>query len=292
MVHAIGRETFRLKGTIHDSFAACDETCHSGCYHGSVERFLLGDDVYAQPGRHPSQSGLKQKAASACDPKIPFRLRFQCLHGLGHAVMFFADYELSQALAVCDALPDDWSQTSCYGGVFMENVVNSTNEKKNFRATDYHYPCNQLANGYRGECYKMQTTRMKEMGLSTEGLIAECAKAGAFSIECTQSIGRDLSNTARLGEPRAAAAGCERAEAEPRLACIRGVVYALIDNTWDGRYAFPFCATFKSDHDRDVCLSEGIEYMKSLFEKSTADVLKDCKSYAVDLRRCAQLAAK
>jgi len=114
----------------------------------------------------------------------------------------------------------------------------------------------------------------------------------AFSIECTQSIGRDLSNAARLGEPRAAAAGCERADAERRLACIRGVVYALIDNTWDGRYAFPFCATFKGDHDRDVCLSEGVEYMKSLFEKSAADVLKDCKSYAVDLRRCAQLAAK
>ena len=40
VVHAIGRETFRVKGTIHDSFAACDQTCHSGCYHGAVERFL------------------------------------------------------------------------------------------------------------------------------------------------------------------------------------------------------------------------------------------------------------
>jgi hypothetical protein len=116
-------------------------------------------------------------------------------------------------------------------------------------------------------------------------------EGGRFSIECTQSIGRDLSNTARLGEPRAAAR-LRKGRCERRLACIRGVVYALIDNTWDGRYAFPFCATFKSDHDRDACLSEGVEYMKTLFEKSAADVLKDCKSYAVDLRRCAQLAAK
>src|SRR5262249_5879927 len=45
VVHAIGRETFRLKGNIHDSFAACDQTCHSGCYHGSVERFLRGEEI-------------------------------------------------------------------------------------------------------------------------------------------------------------------------------------------------------------------------------------------------------
>ena len=30
VVHAIGRETFRLKGNIHDSFSACDQTCQSG----------------------------------------------------------------------------------------------------------------------------------------------------------------------------------------------------------------------------------------------------------------------
>jgi hypothetical protein len=30
VVHAIGRETFQLKGNVHDSFSACDQTCHSG----------------------------------------------------------------------------------------------------------------------------------------------------------------------------------------------------------------------------------------------------------------------
>jgi len=76
VVHAIGRETYRIKGNIHDSFSACDQTCHSGCYHGSVERFLRGDAVYTQVDRHPSAAELKQKAALACDPNIPVRLRF------------------------------------------------------------------------------------------------------------------------------------------------------------------------------------------------------------------------
>src|SRR4249920_1438269 len=83
VVHAIGRETYRIKGTIHDSFTACDQTCHSGCYHGSVERFLRGEKIYAEINRHPSTNELKQKAAIACDPNIAPRFRFQCLHGLG-----------------------------------------------------------------------------------------------------------------------------------------------------------------------------------------------------------------
>ena len=62
VVHAIGRETFLLKGTIHDSFSACDQTCHSGCYHGAVERFLRGDDLYAQTDEHPNQAGTQTKS--------------------------------------------------------------------------------------------------------------------------------------------------------------------------------------------------------------------------------------
>lgn len=150
VVHAIGRETFRLKGNIHDSFAACDQTCHSGCYHGSVERFLRGDDIYAEADKHPSQAELKQKAAAACDPNTPLRLRYQCLHGLGHALMFFSRYQLDQSLEACDALGDDWSRNSCYGGVFMENVANGANEKKNFSARDTTILATVLRKGIAG----------------------------------------------------------------------------------------------------------------------------------------------
>jgi hypothetical protein len=105
VVHSLGRETFRLKGNIHESFAACDQTCHSGCYHGAVERFLRGDNIYSQIDKHPSTAELRQKAVVACDPKIPLRFRFQCLHGLGHALLFFSRYQLLQSLEVCDVCP-------------------------------------------------------------------------------------------------------------------------------------------------------------------------------------------
>ncbi len=292
VVHAIGRETYRLKGTVHDSFTACDQTCHSGCYHGSVERFLRGDQIYAQADRHPTQAELKQKAATACDPKLQSPLRFQCLHGLGHALHYFSRYQLRLSLEACDALPEDWSRESCYGGVFMENVFSATPEARDLSPTDYHYPCNQLSAKYRSECYGMQTSRMVEMGLSTEQLFRECAKAQQYNAQCSLSVGRDLSNQVRVGDTESAARKCELAEGDSRQACVRGVAYALIDNTWDGRYALAFCNALAREQDQSHCLQESFQYMKDTFEKSPREMAEECSRYAENSPRCRELAAK
>jgi uncharacterized protein YgiB involved in biofilm formation len=276
VVHAVGRETFKAKGNIHESFSACDQTCHSGCYHGSVERFLRGDNLYSQVDQHPSQAELKRKATAACDPGIAVILRFQCLHGLGHALLFFSRYQLAASLEICDVLAEDWSRRSCYGGVFMENVFNSTPELRDVSATDYHYPCNKIDSRYRSECYLMQTSRMAEMGLTERQLFDECQKAGEYSSVCTLSVGRDLSNEVRTGRERSTAEKCEIVTGERRLACMRGVVFALIDNTWDGRYALPFCTTFSAAGDQRTCLQESFHYMQTTIEKSADEIRKDC----------------
>jgi hypothetical protein len=264
VVHALGREIFRIKGNIHDSFLVCDQTCHSGCYHGAVERFLRGDG--AALARHVSQSEIMSKAAAACDAKAPRRVYFQCLHGLGHALMYFTENQIDKSLPGCDALADTWSREGCYGGVFMENVFSSSPEKRDVSASDYHYPCNRVDTKYRGACYLMQTWRMEEMGLTTERLFDECRKAGPHETECAQSIGRDLSNLARGGDVRPAAEKCQRAEGEPRRACIRGVVFALIDNTWDNSYAAPFCSTLR-DEDNAYCQQESSNYLRTFVGK-------------------------
>jgi hypothetical protein len=292
IVHAVGRETYRVKGDIHNSFSACDQTCQSGCYHGSVERFLRGENIYAEGNKHPSNTELKQKAASACDPKIAARYRFQCLHGLGHALLFFSAYKLQQSLEICDVLPEDWGRASCYGGVFMENVFNATPESRDLSPTDYHYPCNKLDQKYRAECYVMQTSRMTEMGLNTEKIFQECAKSGEFRARCEISIGRDLSNDVRLGQIRATAQKCELASGEPRLACVHGVIYALIDNTWDGRYALPFCAALSQESDQSACYRESVDYLKDTFETPAGEIAKECAKYLSQPKRCVELAAR
>src|ERR1051325_4990567 len=111
----------------------------------------------------------------------------------------------------------------------------------------------------------MQTSRMEEMGLTTEQQFEECAKAGRHAADCVQSIGRDLSNLSRGGSSAEAAGQCEQADGEARRACIRGAVYALIDNTWDLTYATPFCAALRQENG--YCRETSDDYLNRYQEK-------------------------
>lgn len=282
VVHAIGRETFAKEKTIHDSFAACDQTCHSGCYHGAMERFLRGDatNVPEEERAHISEGELAQKITTACVPDAPINLRFQCLHGLGHAILFYISYDLPKALGYCDKLSTSWDRASCWGGAFMENIHSATPEKRYLSTADYHFPCSVIDVKYRSDCYVMQTTRMAEMGLGRPQIIVECEKAAAYRLQCLQSLGRDASNDVRAGNGASIVTLCESIpDADGLRACLRGVAYALADNTWDGTYAFPFCGGFKNPGDREYCYSLSTGYLKSMLLVAKEKIQKDCVKF-------------
>jgi hypothetical protein len=126
----------------------------------------------------------------------------------------------------------------------------------------------------------MQTTRMTTMGLNTQGLFTECRKAEPYALACIQSIGRDLSNDARIKEPRLTAEKCELGQSDSeRHACIHGVIYALMDNTWDGRYAFPFCRTFQNTTDVSYCVSASAQYLRATYDKTKDEIASQCIQY-------------
>ena len=174
----------------------------------------------------------------------------------------------------------------------MENVFTATPEKRDLSPTDYHYPCSKLDPKYRSDCYMMQTTRMTEMGLNTDKLFEECKKAGTpdeigkYRLLCMQSIGRDLSNDARIGSPLSVAQKCEKVAGDDRQACTRGVVYALEDNTWTGQFSFPFCALFIDEVDQRYCFGIGKGYLQNTFEATQAKIIEQCAAYAPASKIC------
>ena len=159
----------------------------------------------------------------------------------------------------------------------MENVFASVPAKSDLSPTDYHYPCRKLDEQYKSDCYVMQTTRMSQMGLATAGLFDECRKAGPYTLSCVQSIGRDLSNDARIGDPRPTAEKCEGgASQSEQEACVRGAIYALMDNTWDGQYAFPFCNSLRGDSLLSYCISASAQYLRATYDKTKEQIFADC----------------
>ncbi len=285
IAHAIGRQSYELKGNVGDAFEACDFTCHSGCYHGVMERLFFSDEQLAQGSSHLSLQDLSTKIPTVCS-RDNFRnptnqLIFQCLHGIGHAITFSLEYKLNDSLSACDFLPSQYDRSSCYGGVFMENVVAFDQSKRTANPKDPLYPCNTLDSKYVYDCLAMQTSLMFSYGMDVSKIAQTCRTLPEGQVEvCFRSLGRDLSNNVRTGKLTQTVDDCENKSSGFTLQCTAGVVYALVDNSWNAKFAFPYCAGFQQAENRKACFENTRNYLLGAHSKTKEEVVSDCDSYA------------
>jgi hypothetical protein len=144
-VHHLGRISFSHYKDASMAFSHCRDTFWSGCYHGVLEGYLS-----SLPQVEPQD--IATLCSSSIDAQQSLFLKYQCVHGLGHGLTMYFQHNVPQALSFCDALPTDWDRESCYGGVFMENIVAFQNshhghhaEHKSFlNPQDPLYPCNAV----------------------------------------------------------------------------------------------------------------------------------------------------
>lgn len=282
MAHELGRLWVAHGRTIGAGFHEGSHTCHNGFYHGMLEPAFLEEAAYEGGIVHVAPDVIRPRVPGICTPEAlgteSRRLQFQCLHGLGHAVVFATGYRLEVALDICDALPDAWDRTSCHGGAVMENITGVERDFRMLKRGDPHYPCSILKEQYRGSCYLMQTSWMLEDGMGWEEIIAACRAAGPHRLACFQSLGRDLSPRSRESGPRDYAPICARLPSEERSACVRGAVAALADHTTDGRYAYPFCAALEQADVRAECFRAAHGHLQGSLERTPEQLAADCRS--------------
>jgi mono/diheme cytochrome c family protein len=237
IAHSIGAASLeRFKGKVGPAFAAGTAACWSGYYHGVVERALV--DV--------EDDELPAATRAMCDdPDLrrgPTFTLYQCVHGLGHGLMIYTGYDMPRSLKTCDALADAWDQTSCTGGVFMENLSSSYGVKSKWlRDDDLIYPCNTVAERHKIYCYLMVTSRI----LPTVGY--DFAKASkicrtserAWIATCFESLGRDASGNSRQN-PDQILRSC-RTAGNMMSSCIYGAARDVSSNYAGGKEAAVLC---------------------------------------------------
>jgi mono/diheme cytochrome c family protein len=237
IAHAIGFGALaRYGGDVPRSLAEGSASCWSGYYHGVLERSFTG----------VKRSELGTVSRELCEDPDTRRVTFvayQCVHGLGHGLMITTGYDLTLALKTCDALATAWDQSSCTGGVFMENLSSSYGvESKWLKDSDLIYPCNAVAERHKLYCYLMVTSRiLPEVGYDWDRAAALCRRAErAWVATCFQSLGRDSSGTNRQ-DPVRTRETC-RAAGAYRTDCLYGAARDITSNDAHGRRAARMCA--------------------------------------------------
>ncbi|MBI2056486.1 MAG: cupredoxin domain-containing protein [Candidatus Sungbacteria bacterium] len=233
--HAVGRIGYELYGP--SVFLDGTAACHSGYYHGAMETFL----------KEKGTQNLAESVAEVCN-KFPTSFGiFECLHGVGHGVVAYQDYDLPKALETCGMLKTDYDRNSCYGGTFMENVVAAQgmgaivgHGTKWANNIEPHFPCNKINQEFniQYQCYQMQTSWMLTIyGYDFAKVALECLKARADMIlVCFKSFGRDAAGHT-LRNPQKIVELCAKVPHETAdyyEQCIIGAVNVIIDFWGDG----------------------------------------------------------
>jgi hypothetical protein len=298
LAHGLGISAYRSPETVAQTFAGCPASQMSGCYHGVIQGYFLDLGSRGQAVDGAVLDGL-------CGPhgEKPF-LYFQCAHGMGHGLMTVHQNHLPMALEACDQARDAMVRESCYGGAFMENIVNALHphhtatghaqtqggghgagsghdahaghgaasrhgEWKALDPADPRYPCSAVAAKYQAACYNMQSSPVMQW---TNGDVEATARMCAGAPEgmqpaCFSGLGRELTAWAAQDHGRSIQS-CGRVRAatggREQSWCLAGAAETLINQTADARDGIRFCRAVDAPDAKAECYRAAGRFMRSL----------------------------
>jgi hypothetical protein len=260
--HAIGIHAFDADKNVERTFSSCTDAFQSGCYHGVIEAY------FANSGKVDSTS-VTALCVPWSQPGVYGWLRFQCAHGLGHGLTMHYEHNLVSALEGCDFLVESWDRESCYGGAFMENVVDATEphhgmpgmdmpeEKRSWKQIDkkdLNYPCTILSERYLTTCYQNQVSIIMYFDDHKMPAVArDCMKVPEkYRYMCFTGFGTDI-NSFVVGDHLKAIGLCANAPMKYRDWCIIGVVKNIIDVSAKTADGVSFCQKVDEHHLKSRC---------------------------------------
>lgn len=284
LAHGLGISAYRSPETAAATFAACPATQMSGCQHGVIQGYFLDAARRGAPIGRAEVDGL-------CAPHwASVFVFFQCAHGMGHGLMAFHGNHLPSALAACEQASDETLRESCYGGAFMENVVNATHPHhsaggheetqgddghgahgghgdghamhhepwKALDPADPHYPCNAVDARYQDACYALQPSAVMFFnGGDVAATAGVCdAAPAALRATCFVSLGREITayaiqDHARTIEMCGRVGGAGGGRGVEW--CTRGAAGTLISQSADPREGMRFCRALADAERKGEC---------------------------------------
>jgi len=278
--HGIGIDGYLISRNVPWAFDQCSTDFSSGCAHGVIQAFLE---------TQPHVDSLTLNALCA-----PYRVAesarwklFQCVHGIGHGLDMMYRGDLPSALDSCELLDEQWDRESCYGGVFMENIMGeiaphhpasqlaSSHEHhrgswKRLDSTDLLYPCSIMEPRHLRSCYEIHTSAiLKFTGNDVAKTAAVCNTAPeALRPICYLSLGRDLTSRA-LRDPGKTKRLCQQSSEPYRRWCYYGAVKALVDWAASAEAGMTFCRRLGDEPGALLCFQGLGEQIQALAAKAT-----------------------
>ena len=234
--HDLGKAIFARLRDVGASLESCADACASGCMHGVLmQLFTDTTSAVAADGAHQHSGQLTAADVAAQIPTFcerPAMTRMyspgDCAHGVGHAAMFLASYDIPAGIDLCENFPSHALRYYCATGAYME-YRGSRRARADYPTRGAFFPCD--AARYPAACFRYvmtNTIRWHYAKKGTlEGLEEQCASlSGKYRLGCFHGIGN--AHVGRLGRGAVTlAAVCGYGTRDDQTACVEGAMERL-----------------------------------------------------------------
>lgn len=243
ITHEIGHEAYEKYGSFGEAMQFQDEICNSGYLHGVIERhFLSADDL----------TSTMQTTCAAYNPGS--FMHWECIHGIGHGLMFFTNNDVPKSLELCDTYPSQFERSTCVNGVFMENFIvdQETHTSKYVSDDNWLFPCSDQEKKHKTDCYIYAPTYYLSQNENDYiGALNLCRNAeDAFVDTCIQGVGSQAMKE-HINDPKFVEAQCMTGT-EKTGECLEGVVGLYINHFGGLSEAKQLCTILEPDN-RKTC---------------------------------------
>lgn len=277
--HKIGLRSYSLFGA--GAFNAGSTQCGGGYLHGVFASFLAG---------HGTENIISKLEPFCTGLATPYAQRI-CLHGVGHALTAYEDFDLPKVIALCRTMSPD-NQERCISGVVMENVETGkgngifSTHQTSWLSDDPHFPCNdslfkndpQLLNA----CYNMQVSWMSILfKYDITKVATECLHAvPGGTLACFEGMGREASGMSSYNPLKIIQICAQVTNPDNYNQCIKGALYPVLNflNTKLHDEGSRFCDLVR-ETSQDYCYQFMRKALNYYFTES-ADIQHICTTFA------------
>ena len=252
--HDAGRVIFARVRDLGSSLRICTDRCATGCMHGVLtEAFAGATDNTVSNGQ--VNLGLMMRAMhEGCykNAEMVSSRPGNCAHGIGHALMVHAQYNIPEAIEACAGFPEPAMRYYCATGAYMEYVTEYDTEDA--KSKSLHYPCDTY--DYPAACsrYKMYyvAQRYYKANRSVEDLVHECATlTGKFRLGCFHGLGNAHMWLIASGQISIKSV-CGHGTDDERFMCLEGAMERM--GQYYEKTALAVCEQLEGQ-DRQVCFT-------------------------------------
>ncbi len=256
--HNIGKIIYRQTKDFDAAMDVCGLRCAQGCFHGILMEMTQDLNVHDGmiSGAANENNSLKQFVQEFC-PKIQSSRgvnHVYCYHGLGHALMFLANDNITRAIQTCEYLKEEGNRFYCATGIYMQYFLNYGSDGSFYPCTTHEYPaaCFRYKFAYGERSLDLLEVQKKSC----------LALPRAQQLACVYGLGHGYESFVRLGQLKFN----ELCSGDPdsRKICIDGVIISLA--FYDEDKAIGLCNTLEEEF-KDHCL-HGISIKDNPLDRS------------------------